>query len=161
AYKWTKTRGMYDLSQQSRNILSNIKEPIYIYVIMSERNRLFEDVRTLLENCQAVTGKLTVRTISPELRPDQVEDLMNRFPSLIGVEMGRRRGPRPVLERGIALVKGEPKSRSESLIAFIPLSRLFELENDPGPSPEESSQTLLFKGEDALMSELKYWMEGG
>src|SRR5262249_17286061 len=134
---------------------------IWVYVIMAENSRVYENVRTLLENCQAVTDKLEVQTISPDTQGGEIEleKLGRRLPGLqVKQVQGRFRSP--PIGRGLAVVQGEPGSQGEKLITFIPESKLFVVEGDPRPGPEGDSRTFVFKGEDALLSEIKYWLEG-
>jgi hypothetical protein len=163
-YKWTKTRGLLDISTQSKNILANLKEKIWVYVIMAENSRVYENVRTLLENCQAGTDKLEWQTISPDTPGGKVEfeKLRRRLPALQVQKMVRGQFSVPDLDigRGLAVVQGDPSSPGEKLITFIPERRLYDVEGDPRPGQDKDSRTFVFKGEDVLLSEIKYWLEG-
>jgi hypothetical protein len=160
SYNWTRTRAGSQLSSRAKSVLANLGETVYVYVIMSQQNRIYEDLRTLLDNCQAVTDKLVVRTISPDREPEALQDLIKRFPSLQVVKTERNM-PQVRVERGIALVKGAPGSRGEQLITFIPQQRLYRAEVSQRARPDEGAQTFVFQGEDVLLSELSFWAEGG
>jgi hypothetical protein len=148
SYSWTKTRGLYALSPRSKNILMNLKHPARAYVIMAQGGRLFRDVQKLLDNCQSVTDKFQVEYIAPDLQPDDVKKLMARYPDL-------------PIERGILLVYDEGgKGRGGKPMAdFIKEEALSTAEGTRQASGE-TQVTMVFKGEDVLMSSLRF-LEGG
>lgn len=158
---WAGTRGPAELSERSKNILRNLKEKVYVYVIMPQQHRIFDEVRNLLDNCEAVTDKLEVRTVSPDLDPNQILQLANRLPALKVGKVGPGGRSTQQIERGIALVKGAPGSRGETLITFIPEQRLYKADFNSQAGPGSRAPTLAFQGEDVLLSELSLWEEGG
>jgi hypothetical protein len=154
-YNWTKTRASMELSSRAKSVLQHLDENVYVYVIMSPQGRIYGDLRILLDNCEAVTDKLVIRTISPDRQPEAVKNLIKRLPSIQVVKADPRMLPEGV-ERGIALVRGAPGSPNEQLIAFIPENRLYQSQRTGA-----DTQTLVFKGEDVLLSELSFGAEGG
>src|SRR5207248_2595869 len=59
-FDWTKTRGAYALSENTKNLISNLKQEVNIFVLMAQNDFIFKDLRNLLDNCQALSNKLKV-----------------------------------------------------------------------------------------------------
>ena len=84
-FEWTRS-GFSSLSQDSKNVLESLKSspPVTVYVLMSQNNPMFNDVRNLLNNCLSVSpaDKLKVTYIAPEGDSAEYEDLVQRFPEI-------------------------------------------------------------------------------
>jgi hypothetical protein len=158
-YTWTQTRGITELSDRSKRILRSLKKDAHVYVIMAQGSRVYPMVRTLLDNCQTVTDKIKVKAISPDLESKELQALKDRFPSF--VVSGRNRAGLQVtaFERGVLIVYGIEDNAGQRTMAFIPETKLFEGKRRPNASPAEPGQTLVFKGEDAIFTELNFLTE--
>jgi hypothetical protein len=144
SYQWAGTRGFYEPSSRTRNILAHLKEPVHVYVIMDEGDRVYRDVRTLLDQLQALTSKLEVTTLFRNRQETELIDLMSRFPSL-------------AISRGLVVVYGHPTSSGKTLASFIPRDTLFQ---ESPARPGEPARMVEFRGEDVLMSEIHFLAEG-
>jgi hypothetical protein len=151
SYNWTRTRGLYDLSSKSRNVLANLKQPTRVYVLMSQGGRVFYETQRLLDNMQAVSDKLRVEYISPDQQPDRVEKLVKSYPKLtIGRGLLMVYGP----EGTIGVGGAEPQA------AFINQEALFDSEAGGRSRAGEGQPTLVFKGENVVVSELSFLARG-
>ncbi len=137
-FQWSEGRGMYDLSPRTKNVLRNLKEPVTVYVILSRKLLLYQEARLVLDNCQAVTDKLRVRMVSPDLEASEVASLKALYPG-------------ENIQRGLLLVSGVPQAGKSANTAFIPEDKLAAIERDP-----RGNRSVEFKVEDALASELSF-----
>jgi len=65
SFDWTES-GIYTLSDKSKNILQALEKPTKVYAVMvSNKDVLIREVRTLLDNCRAVTLELGILTSYP------------------------------------------------------------------------------------------------
>jgi ABC-type uncharacterized transport system len=151
-FDWTQTRGIHTLSPSSKNLLEGLKEPAKVYVIMSPNSSLYSETRQLLENARAYTNKLEVQYISPDRDRRVYEDLAMKYPDLIR-EGSISRAEEDNGSRGILVVYG-PESEKKPPHAFIAQRDLFEFK---GPTmPGDRKSTLAYKGEDAIMTQLRF-----
>jgi hypothetical protein len=148
-FEWTKA-GLYSLSEQSKNTLNALQEPVTIYVLMSERQEVYQDVHTLLQNVQSYTNRVQVEYVAPDLQPKYYKTLVERFPKLTAEN--RAGGGRGLLiVYGADTGKGPPPPN-----AFIPAASL------SGDTPVgEGGVAREFKGESLLMTELRFLAKGG
>jgi ABC-type uncharacterized transport system involved in gliding motility auxiliary subunit len=77
-WDWT-SQQLYTLSERSRQILSELSQPVDIYLFMSESERNFQDVQELLQRYQAESGRLSVHYVDPDRRPSEYQTLLQRF----------------------------------------------------------------------------------
>jgi hypothetical protein len=154
-FEWTKTRGLYSLSDKSKATLEGLKEPVTVYVTMSQRTPDFIDVRTLLQNVQTFTNKVRVEYISPDLQVDRYEALLKKFPKLA---QEKRAGG----ARGVLVVYGPEGTKTTPPNAFIPEASLSGTRAGPERGENEPPGFLReFKGESLLMTELRFLAKGG
>jgi hypothetical protein len=139
-YNWTKTRGIYTLSNSSKHVLENLKEPVKVFVLLSQGDRLYSDVHTLLDNCRAVTSKFQAEYLTPDLDREGAERLLKRFPEFQG--------------RGLLVVYGND-SDPKAPRAFIAKDRLTDISRG-SVDRDEAKATRVFKGEAVLMSEIRF-----
>lgn len=92
--QWNRS-GLTTLNQSTKNFLSNMKEPVTIYVLMPNLES-FGDVRTLLGNCQAQSEKLTVKYVA-DTDNETYTDLARRFPDLVGGSLKKNSSIAPCL----------------------------------------------------------------
>jgi hypothetical protein len=145
-FEWTKTGGLYSLSEKSKSTLSALKEPVTIYVLMGQPD---PDLRTLLQNIQSFTSKVQVEYISPDMQQLRFDELLKRYPKAKASEDKRGGG-----SRGLLVIYGPERAKgSPPPYAFIPSASLFDI--------DMSSQSREFKGEALLMTELRFLSRGG
>jgi hypothetical protein len=159
-YTWTETRGITDLSSKAKNILQSLKKDVQVYVIMAQGSRIYRQLETLLENSQAISDKVKVKTISPDRQPEEVRRLLERIPSMPFRVVAARGQPVVIPERGVVLVYGADQvAPKPSAVAFIPETKLYETRQPRHQGPGNSRPTLVFKGEDAIFTELRFLTE--
>lgn len=130
---WTAS-SIYTLSPASKNLLADLKMPVKVYVIMSSRDFVANEVRNLMDNIRNANDKVEVEYISPENNS----------------KMGELRKKYSITEgEGILLVYGiEPKEEHE----FIKPDELVDLTT--------GGKKFLFIGENAFVTKLSFLAEG-
>jgi hypothetical protein len=133
---------IYTLSSQSVNMLKGLDKPTKVYVILSRNDPLYDEVRTLLVNCREVNERLEVEEKSPQ--QDDLTDLETTYPQLAG--------------EGVLVVYGDESPRDHR---FIRRDDLFTFDERRGMTRSSGeSESFKFKGEDALMTQLRSLTEG-
>ena len=149
--QWNRS-GLTTLNQSTKNFLSNMKEPVTIYVLMPNLES-FGDVRTLLGNCQAQSEKLTVKYVA-DTDNETYTDLARRFPDLVGGSLKKNSSIAPCL----LLVVGPlgDNLKKPPLHAIIPDRKLFDISYDERTKKE----TQKFNGEAEIMRQLSFLLQG-
>jgi hypothetical protein len=143
-YDWT-TSKIYSLSDQSKGILVGLKEPVRIYVLLGEHDRIAAEVETLLNNCRSVTPNLTWEVVNRDFNLEKARELYKEY--------------QPPDIMGLLVVYGtKPGEKSE----FIRRSDLIDVGRSDmmADRDSEEGQRFTFKGESALMKALVYLSEG-
>jgi len=72
---------LYTLSSGTKELLSSLEEPVQIYMLLSDRDPIGEDTRTLLENCQSVApkGTLSWSSQSRDRNLSEISKLVEKF----------------------------------------------------------------------------------
>jgi hypothetical protein len=151
--QWSSSLGLHSLNESSKNLLKGLKDPVEVYVLISPKQQVYDDVKTLLQNAQAYTRQLQLRYISPDRDSGQYMALAQKFPVLLreteqlkgqfgGLGFGGEVG------RGVLLVTGTEGAGTRPH-AFIPTESLVE-EKHMG----RRGSVVIFKGEDAIMTQL-------
>lgn len=135
-YDWTTSR-IFSLEPESKNVLTNLQQPVKIYVLITRSDPISSEVDTLLQNCKNVApDKITVETLSRDLNRNQFAELVEKY---------------QVPDSGVLVLYGtEPNITSE----FIRRNDLYD-----DQSTGERSK-FLFKGETALINAINYLSEG-
>ena len=149
-YDWTKSRGLYDLSGASKNLISGLKKEINVVVLMRQGNPVYKDLHTLLDNCSALNTKFVVTYISPDSDPEGFENLVTAFPK-IKPETGG-------ISSGVLLVDGKIPQAPEKDVASPPYTfvvdrKLSDMDRPRGPGEKA---TRIFKGEGEILKEVKF-----
>lgn len=140
-WDWTGA-GLYTLSSQSVNLLQHLEKPLKIYVLLSGREgQLSEDVRYLMDNCQAVSNKVQVETLSRDRNLERLRKLVDQY-RLTDVE-------------GLLVVYG---GESDEQHEFIRSQDLGEFSGQRGAADDRPR--FVFKGEEALMAAVRSLEEG-
>jgi hypothetical protein len=137
---WTEG-GIYTLSDETRNFLANLPQPVKIITLVPQGHPVTPDVITLLKICHEVNPKFTWEGLSRDLNPRDVAKLLEKYPIL---EAGNL---------GLLVIYGtEPKIATD----FIKFNDLFRVEN----TKKGEAQRYDFLGEVALMKSLRSLVEG-
>jgi hypothetical protein len=131
---------IYSLSSRAKNVLQGLKEPTKIYVVMSKARRGYDPVMTLLDNCRAVSDKVEVSVVPPG--SPRVEQLTHKYPDL--------------LSEGLVIVYGSEDNAPHVIINSGELGTEPELDR----SNAERKESYIFKGEDALITQLDFLESG-
>jgi len=133
--------GQFSLSPRSENILRNLGKPVEIINVSGYPAGLDENVRGLLTSCRAITDRIKIQELSPNLDRQKAEELSAKYPEL---------------ERGSLLVIYDAGGRDEKH-QLVKSSEMFAAPDRFDPNPASSHK---FTGEDALMSALDTMSEG-
>jgi hypothetical protein len=156
SFNWTASQGFYALSNQSKKVLERLNEPVTVYVVMPQGGRNYLDVRNLLENCQAATNKLQVEYLSPDQDPERFYFLSQQYPKFnAAIKAAQGSG------RGLLIVYGSGTKDLPPKHEFIPEQDLAERKPPMMHDPNQPPPPYEFKGELALMSQLKTFIGGG
>ncbi len=135
-YDWT-TSKIYSLTDKSKGILTGLKEPVRVYVLLRERDRVMPEVETLLNNCRSITPNLNWEVVNLDFNLEKARELYKEY--------------QPPDITGLLVVYGtKPGEKSE----FIRRSDLVDNRDT------EEGQRFTFKGQSALMNALVYLSEG-
>jgi hypothetical protein len=140
---WTRTMGLHTLSDEAKQTLGDLKDRVTVYVLMQRYSETYNEVNDLLDNCLAVTNKLTVEYVSPDQDAARYRDLASTYPELEKQTKSEFRGSGGY-GRGLLVVYGEGTEGAKLPHVFIPDKDLEEA--DP------TGKSIQFKGENALMS---------
>jgi hypothetical protein len=142
SFDWTES-SIYTLSDQSRNILKSLDKPTKVYALVSRGDDVAtREIRTLLDNARAVTDRLRVEYVSPDLDLEKLRDLKSHY------QFSDR--------LGLLLVYGSEGKEDHQ---FIKYDDIFATDPDRSPGTSRKAR-FLFKGEDALISALSSLEEG-
>jgi hypothetical protein len=158
---WSRTSGLIDLSPNSKVLLSNLREPTKIYVLLSPNSPEYQDVKILLDNAQAYTDRLQVVYLSPDRDQVRYGELIRDYPELArDTKMERGMFDRSG-GRGVLVVYGPETRKGEAKVphSFLSASNLSEVKRDFQAKGKGGRETVLFKGEQAIMTELQFLME--
>ena len=137
-YDWTQSR-IYSLSSASVNLLQSLDKPVEIYVILPvEASLAYREIHTLMDNLRAVSDRVNVEYLSPDLNQKRVAELEKQYQTLDRM--------------GLLVVYGDAHE-------FVRYDDLFS-ESEDNPSQSDRRPRFLFKGENAVISKLNYLMEG-
>src|SRR5579884_776794 len=123
AMDWTRA-GIHTLHPATKNLLTELKEPVKVYVLGSTNDRIAFEMTALLEKCRAVDPQLHWEQLSPFRNRSDVQDLMRKdqFSD----------------SEGVLVVYGTEPNESHD---FIKRSDLFEQKFS-----EEPGRQFVFKG---------------
>jgi hypothetical protein len=139
---WTAS-GLYTLSSEGQNTIKNLEKPVKIIHLTEGRDYAYNDVKILLENC---------RTLNPD-KVSTEEILRNQQPSRVA-ELGRRY--KLANNLGLLVISGTDANEEYQ---FVPESDLIE-RPPPRMRRDEPESEPKFKGEDALISTIRFLDEG-
>jgi hypothetical protein len=140
---WTRSR-LYTLADVSQNTLKNLEKPLKVYVILDTRDdAIFENVDRLLNNCRAVNPKVQVEVVLRGRQNARVQELMRRY--LL------------TDPHGVLVVSG-PETKEDS--EFIKWQDLYKWPEFDPMQRRRTREEPTFRGEEALMSAIKYLEEG-
>jgi hypothetical protein len=134
---WTRT-GIHTLHPATKNVLSELKQPVKVYVFGAAGDRVAFEMTALLEKCRAINPQLDWEQVSRDRNRTALLELMTKYQV-------------PESE-GVLVVYGTDPNTVHD---FIKRSDLFEQKRfeDPG-------QRFVFKGENALLNSLTFLASG-
>src|SRR5262249_997905 len=152
---WTQGRGIHTLDTSSQKTLAALKDPVTICVLEARSSPRLPDISHLLDNCKALSNKIQVEYISPDLQEEKYRDLVTRFPILIS-DMGQFHDRQSfTLGQGLLVVYGQELKNKKQPHAFINTQKMFEFTRDKEGKPKAKA----FNGEHLLMTELRFLMQ--
>lgn len=158
--EWTKTRGLQSISESSKTILENLKEPVKVYVLMADSSDFTRDVHILLDNFQAYSPRFEVKYISPDRDLHAFNELAEKYPELKQEQVIQRRQELPDDRRGLLVVCGA-ETGGKQPHAFIPQSNLGTTAPSDPRDKTGRSLTRTFSGEKVVMEKIQMLSEKG
>lgn len=155
SFDWTKSRGAYAIADSSKNLIAGLKQEAHIFVILPRNHPASQDLRNMLDNCEAIAVKdrFQVAYVSPDINQTKFLELLRFFPQILPDTSFRTAG------QGVLIVYGPMPTveNHKTPSAFVPERALYDQERPMGPGQKPK---VSFKGEEALMKELKFLVEG-
>lgn len=145
-WDWTE-HDIYTLSERTKVVLGELDRDAEIWILLSEAEEGFGELRNLLARYTAETDRLTVHFVDPDRDPAAYRDVAQRF------ELG-------------AMMVGEAQIRSDVAAVVESGARHWEITRDDlisrsfDPLAEEDSIELNVEGERAITGALVELMEG-
>jgi len=138
-FDWTRT-DLNAISQQTRNMLANLEEPVKVYVFLDPEDPVGSDSQTLLENCRSLSSKFKWETVNPSTLAgrEKLIDLARRY-ALSDAE-------------GWLIIQGEESDKNKTKFVFVPSRDLIE---QTASMAAQDRTTYGFLGESALRSALE------
>ena len=100
-FDWTAS-GMYTLSPKTEAVVDTLDAPLKIYVLWSRTDPLYPHVIEVLKRYQSLSGHLSVETLDPDINPDQLAIVSQKY-GRVRTDAEGRSG----LETGLILVYGD------------------------------------------------------
>src|SRR5690348_5226209 len=67
------------MSESTEKLLTNLKEPVTVYLVMSSESPLERDAEMMLNTCRQHTDQLSWEVLSPEVNIQRVEKLVQKY----------------------------------------------------------------------------------
>jgi ABC-type uncharacterized transport system len=148
-YDWTNSRGIYDLADSTKNLVSKLKKETHIVVLMSRSDPVYKDVRNLMDNLKALSTRLQVEYVSPDTDSRDYDDLKKLFPKIVPDS------PFASAARGVLIYVGAtPKDENHNVPNAFVSEQKFVEDNRRMPKGKR-----IFKGESEIMKEFKFLIE--
>ncbi|HZO14034.1 MAG TPA: GldG family protein [Polyangiaceae bacterium] len=114
--RWDFTEiGLYTLSPFTEQTLSTVREPLEIFVLLSQADPLALTIRHVLEAYRARTDKLEIQFVDPDRSPAELIAVQQRF----GVTAGRTEAGTVVTDAAVIVARGDKRHflTSDDLVA--------------------------------------------
>jgi hypothetical protein len=157
-FSWSST-SFSALSPSSKNLLAALPKDTHVFVLMSEGQAAYTDLKNLLDNAASYSSKLKVKYISPDRNIQEYESLANRFKIIQPEKMPLFRAE-PT--RGVLIVYGEVPADLEAPLpphSWVPSNKILDIAQDPHGGPR-GKVSKVFKAEGEIMRELNFLTQG-
>jgi hypothetical protein len=143
-YDWTSSN-VYTLSPAMQNLLSNLQEPVKVYVMLQSGTIIASDTKTLMENCRSQSANFTWEFLDPSARANEerVDGFMRKY-SLSDPE-------------GLLIIRGVESDKSKADHTFVKMRELFD---QTSGARQAGGFSYKFLGENALYMALVDLIEG-
>ncbi len=138
---WT-SAGIYTLSDKSEKVIKSLQKDVMMFVLWSQADPRFPDVKEILDRYVAVSPKLKLEVLDQDLNPEKVQLIIEKY----GAKMRDMGEGMMAVEASIIIVSGDN-------VKFVSSSDFEDLGNDmlePGQAPKDELSG--FKAEQALTS---------
>jgi len=99
---WTAS-GIYTLSDKTAKVVGGLKADVKLHVLWSQADGRFPDVKEILDGYQALSPRLNVEVIDPDLNPDRVQLLIDRYGATLRADESGMMG----IEAGVFVISGD------------------------------------------------------
>ncbi|MEI6684785.1 MAG: Gldg family protein, partial [Planctomycetota bacterium] len=135
--------GLYSISESTQNFLSNLKEPVKVYVLLPGNDPITDEVKTLLETFKTHSKNITWSSFSRDLAPQQLAELQEKYqiPDSLGLLVVYGSDQKPVYD-------------------FIKYPDLYSMPQQDRRRPDAGSGGFQFLGEAQLIKTITFLSEG-
>ncbi len=99
---WTAS-GMYTLSEKTAKVVGSLDQEVKVFVLWSQQDPRFTDVKEVLDGYRALSEKLEIEVVDPDMNPEQVEMIIQRYGAKMTTDTQGNMG----IEAGVIVVSGE------------------------------------------------------
>ena len=135
--------GLYSISESTQNFLSNLKEPVKVYVLLPSNNLITVETETLLETFKTHTKNITWSSVSRDLDAQELAKLQEKYqiPDSLGLLVVYGNDQKPVYD-------------------FIKYPDLYSIPQQDPRNPNADSGSFQFLGEAQLIKTITFLSEG-
>ena len=99
---WTST-GLYTLSDKTVKIVKNLDKEVAMYVLWSQGDPRFMDVKEILDNYAGLSPRLKVEMVDPDMNPERVQLIVQKYGAKVQMDAQGNMG----IEAGIFVTSGD------------------------------------------------------
>lgn len=137
---WTES-GMYTLSQKTEKVVGSLDKDVSMFVLWSQGDPRFSDIKEILDSYDALSSKLTVEMIDPDMSPERVEMIIKRYGAKMTTDTQGNMG----IQAGVIVVSGEN-------VKFVANDEFEDYGDMTMQDPETGEELSEFKAEQKLTS---------
>ena len=137
---WT-SAGIYTLSQKTEKVVRSLDREVSMYVLWSQGDPRFSDIQEILDGYDALSPKLVVELIDPDLNPERVEVIVKRYGAKMTTDMEGNMG----IQAGVIVVSGDN-------VKFVANDEFEDYGDMMMQDPEAGDDMSEFKAEQKLTS---------
>jgi hypothetical protein len=137
---WTAS-GLYTLSDKSAKVLGSLPRDVQLYVLWSQGDPRYPDVKELLDRYMAASRRLKLEILDPDQNPERVKTIIDKY----GAKLKDMGGGVVAVEASVIVTSGDN-------VKFVSSADFEDMSEDMGAEGEGGGQPTMsgFKAEQAL-----------
>jgi len=137
---WT-AAGIYTLSDKTAKVVGSLTADVEMHVLWSQADQRFPDVKEILDGYQALSPRLQVEVIDPDLNPERVQLLVDRYGASLRADASGNMG----IEAGVFVISGDN-------VKFVSSEEFEDFGGGMTGGEEDEERVPAFKAEQELTS---------